>query len=186
MAEQKSSDGLKAWLEKQALPQPDGTYLIRPLFRPGVYQIDAATKRRWIRFRVTSWWLAVIVGVLILALKDDHSWISPRVTISAVLAFSALMVVEYGAMFWILRHAQRVPDELWKGPAVFGSWRLFPRHKYLWSAAFFGGLTAFTAWWIIGTAQVGSFWQNIFSLLLFAALLLLSVFNCWRAGRRQQ
>jgi hypothetical protein len=132
-----------------------------------------------------GWWLAPIVGVLILALKDDHPWTSPRVIISAALALGALMAVECGAVLWILRHAQRVPNERWKGPAVLGSWRVFPRHTHLWSMALFGGLTVFTAWCIIGTGQVGSFWQNMSSLLLFAALFFLSVFNYWRAGRKQ-
>jgi hypothetical protein len=185
MAEPKSSDGFKAWLEEQAQPQLDGSYLIRPLGRSRVYQTDAATKRRWLRFQVAGWWLAVIVGVLILALKGGHPWTSPRVITSAVLAFGALMVVECGAVFWILRHAQRVPNERWKGPAVIGSWRIFPRHAHLWSMALFGGLTAFTAWRIVGAAQAGSFWQNMFSLLLFAAFFLLAVFNYWRAGRKQ-
>jgi hypothetical protein len=172
----------KAWLEKQAQPQEDGSYLARPWgYRSGVYQIDAATKHRWIAFRRAYRWLTLAVVVLFVALAgEDDPWASPRVIVSGALTFGALMMVGYGGLFVIFRHAPRVPKDRWKGPAIVDRWGLVPRGRYLWSMATWGFFIALFAF----SAPVGNFWQNLLFILLFAALFLLSLFSYWRAGQR--
>jgi hypothetical protein len=182
MAQATPSQGYKAWLEKQAQPQEDGSYLARPWgYRSGVYQIDAATKRRWVAFRRACRWLTLAVVVLFVALAgEDDPWASPRVIVAGALTFGALMMVGYGGLFVIFRHARRVPKDRWKGPAIVDRWGLVPRGRYLWSMAIWGFFIALFAF----TAPVRNFWQNLLFILLFAALFLLSLFSYWRAGQR--
>jgi hypothetical protein len=120
-----TSHGYKAWLEKQAQPQEDGSYLARPWgYRSGVYQIDAATKRRWIGFRIAYWWLILASVALVALLKGDDRWDSPHVILSGVLAFGALVLIGYGGLLVIFRHAPRAAKDRWTGPAIVdaGAW----------------------------------------------------------------
>lgn len=177
--------GYRAWLDQQAQRQDDNTYLIRPWgSRSGVYRIDAPTKDRWVRFRVASYWLTGIVTVLVFALNADRPWMSLYVISSAALAFTALLMARYGASRWILRHADRVPDERWKGSGV--RWSVVPRRRYLWSVIWFGFLTALFAWSMLDETSGDAFRQYGPLVLLLSAWLLFSIFAYWRAGLEQK
>src|ERR1044071_4756344 len=62
------ASGYRAWLEQSVLPQPDGSYLVRPLGRRLVYQVDAAAKDDFLKFanRIALIGFAVLVAVLLL------------------------------------------------------------------------------------------------------------------------
>ncbi|HWG78187.1 MAG TPA: hypothetical protein VN681_00340 [Stellaceae bacterium] len=126
MAEQAGSR-VRNWLLRQALPQPDGTYLVRP-FRwlpPLVYQVDAPTRERLVT--VQFWYGRVMFLLVILTPLLAHSfrsWTFWGIVVTMV-------VTGYGGPLLVLRHAPRVPRSRWSGPAVIAPEARFTRRFYL-------------------------------------------------------
>ena len=176
----------KAWFDKQAQLQEDGTYLIRRRWlwgRPGVYQVDAAAKRRWIRFQIVSLWLGGALGVLLIVLKGDAAWNSARVILSGALVLGAALLLGYGGSFVILRHAPRVPAERWHGPAVVDRWGPISRGRERARMLLWGTLTVVFVLLSIFSARAGSIWERLLIVLLAGTFFVLSLLRYRRAGR---
>jgi hypothetical protein len=115
------------WLERQARPQRDGTYLIRVSFRL-VFEIDGAAKARWVRFQVAYRRFAVIVTAILILTLQVRSW--PRSWDLVALA-AILLPVQYGGLFIVLRGAKWVSRDRWQGPGVIDRFGKHSRRFYL-------------------------------------------------------
>jgi len=75
IAEQTRSERLTAWLNRQAVLQPDGTYLVRPFRRlPIVYEVDPATKDRLIASQIRFGRFAIIIIVIFFLANQGQPW----------------------------------------------------------------------------------------------------------------
>jgi len=139
MADQSSRARFKEWLDRQAQLQPDGSYLIRPVpLTRMVFQVNAATKDRWVSFLLAFRRYGVIAAILSIPISDGQIW-------AIALTIAALWIAFYGGLYVILRKSPRVPADRWVGPAVVGPPLMFSRRRYLISivgavfvAVFFG------------------------------------------------
>lgn len=127
MAKKGRSSVYAAWLDRQALPQPGGTYLLRVFFR-FVFEVDLATKDRWVRFQVAYRRFGVIVTTIFILTLQMHFW--PRIWDLAALA-AIMLPVQYGGLFIVLRGARRVSRDRWQGPAVVDRFGKHSRRYYL-------------------------------------------------------
>jgi hypothetical protein len=117
----------REWLLRQALPQVDGTYLVRPfgLLPPLVYEVDAATRDRLVAVQLfyrRASLPVMLVGLLFI--NGFRSW----TFWSLILGFLAF---GYGAPLLVLRHASRVPRSRWSGPTVVAPEAYYSRRTYL-------------------------------------------------------
>ena len=170
MAQQQTrSERLAAWLNRQALLQPDGTYLVRPFSRlPIVYQVDAATKDRLIRGQLRFRTFSIILMVLFIGASHGEPWALTW----GLLAFGVVLFgAGYGTPFFILRRSQRVPTEQWVGPAVIDPDGRFSRKTYLTLMFVSGGMALFLAYLVLASPpQPGGYdWQGG-SLVLLCAI----------------
>lgn len=122
-----SRSRVRDWLLRQALPQEDGTYLVRPFrwFPPLVYQVDEPTRDRLVT--VQLWFGRVGLSFVILALlfaDGFRGWTRWTIIVG-------ILVVGYGSPLLVLRHAPRVPRSRWSGPAIVAPEARFPRWLYL-------------------------------------------------------
>jgi hypothetical protein len=138
MAGQTRSEGLTAWLNRQALLQPDGTYLVRPFRRlPIVYEVDPATKNRLIASQIRFGRFAMIVIVIFFLASQGQPWALTW----GLLAFAVVIFgVGYGVPFFILRRSKRVPATRWAGPAIIDADDRFSPRTYLIMGCLSGGL----------------------------------------------
>ncbi|HEX6842523.1 MAG TPA: hypothetical protein VF113_13385 [Stellaceae bacterium] len=185
MATQAPSPGWRTWLEKQAQPQGDGTYLARPWgYFSRVYQIDERSKRHWVTFRIASLWLAAAAVAAVALIKGDDPWDAPRVIVSGLLAFGALLLVGYGGTYLIFRHAPSVARERWEGPHVVDPYGRYPLNRWRGRMIGWGAFTLLFSGWAIFSNTPGRLRQSLPLIVVFAALFLLTVFNYWRARQR--
>ena len=120
---------LRAVLEQQAQAQPDGSFLVRPFGRiPWIYQVDAATRDRLVRFQMEFSRFA-IVALMLGALAFGRSpWMWPW-GLLAIVAF--IIAVGWGGRIFVLRHSPRVARDRWTGPPGPSLVPLFSRRVYL-------------------------------------------------------
>jgi len=126
MAKRGRPSVLAAWLNRHAQPQADGTYLVRTLWR--VYEVDSATKDRWIKFQVAYRRFGVIaLAIFILALQVK-AWPS---TWDLVALVAVLFPVWHVGLSFVLRGAKRVSRDRWQGPLVVDRFGHRSRRYYL-------------------------------------------------------
>ncbi len=124
---------LRAWYAAQALPQPDGSFLVRP-FWPGaaVFALpDAAARERFASVRALCHLLhaAALLGAMLLAVRPPL-----RFALLGSGAYVAIPLLITLVAWWRDRHAlrgaRRVPPEGWTGPRLIDPHAVYPR--WLW------------------------------------------------------
>jgi hypothetical protein len=128
MARQSRKDRLKGWLERQAQPQSDGSYLIRPI-QPTriIYQVDAKTKDRWISFLLTYRRYSLIGMAAFIFVANGQPWAFTW----GLATFGVVIFTAYFGGLLILRKSLRVPGARWVGPTVVDPDARYPRRYYL-------------------------------------------------------
>src|SRR5712672_3611363 len=107
MAQREHSEEFKIWLDRQALLQPDGTYLIRS-FWPArtVYEVSAKTKDRWIEFQLVYRRYGLFTVLAYFAVISFTSYGQPWIESWGLAGFIAIaLATGYGSPFFILRGA---------------------------------------------------------------------------------
>lgn len=168
MTEKGRSSIYAAWLDRQALPQPGGTYLIRAFFRT-VFEIDGATKDRWVRFQVAYRRFAVICLVIFLIVAQGQPWALTW----GLAAFAAVLIpVQYGGLFIVLRGAKRVSRDRWQGPLVIDRFgKHSPRYYLGWMvlSLLLDALFAWVAWAQWHKFDADTLWSFASAIALFTA-----------------
>ena len=168
MAKKARSSIYAAWLERQALPQPGGTFLIRVFFRT-VFEVDAATKDRWVRFQVAYRRFALICVVTFLIVAQGQPWALTW----GLAAFAAVLIpAQYGGLFIVLRGAKRVSRDRWQGPLVIDRFGKHSRRYYLVMMVLALLLDALFAWAVSAQwhkLDASSLRQYAFVIALFTA-----------------
>jgi len=171
MAQQSRSERLVSWLNRQALLQDDGTYLVRPFSRlPLIYQVDTATKDRLIANQVRTGRFAIVLMAIFFIVCHGQPWALTW----GFLAFCVVLFgVGYGVPLIIIRGSRRVPRERWVGPAVIDPDGRFPRKVYLVMMLLSAGLAllfVYSAWSTPVVPSGGYDWQVALGVAFFAAL----------------
>lgn len=129
MAKRSRSQATMAWLHRQAIPQEDGTFLVRPFYQiPLIYEIDAATKDRLVKFKLIYGRFALICSVVFFVLIKGQPW---ALTWGLAGFAVVIMPVGYGGLLYILRGAKRVSRHRWVGPIVIDRFSRHSRRYYL-------------------------------------------------------
>jgi hypothetical protein len=126
MAKKPGSSVLAAWLNRQAQPQADGTYLVRSF--PFVYQVDTGTKDRWVRFLLAYRRFNLIAMVTFFIVAHGQVW---GLTWGLASLAAVILPVGYGGRFIVLRGAKRVSRDRWQGPAVIDRFGRHSRRFYV-------------------------------------------------------
>lgn len=166
MAKKARSSVLAAWMNRQAQPQADGTYLIRTSLW-SVYQVDAATKDRWIRFRVVDGRFNLIVMAIFFIVAHGQPW---ALTWGLVSFVAVTLPIGYGGRFIVLRGAKRVSRDRWQGPAVIDRFGRHSRRFYLMmmiACVLMDALLVQTAWTQWNKFDAATLWSAALVVALF-------------------
>lgn len=184
MGRQTLSERWRAWLEKVAQPQEDGTYVLHPWpLSSATYQVDVTTRDRWIRFLLGLTCTYLAAAIAILMVQSDDSLSTARVAFLIFSICGAVVIAQYVGTLVIFRHAQRVPKERWKAPAVVDRRSRFSRGKEITFAVMYAmviGLALVSL--LAGSAD--DFWPAVQMIVVFGALFLSSLLRLvWRKAR---
>src|SRR5215468_11178135 len=178
MAKTRRSSVYAAWLDRQAQPQPGGTYLIRGYFR-SVLEVDPETKDRWVRFLVAYRRFCLIGTVIFLIALQVHAW-PDRWKLAAFIG--VLLAVGYGGRLIVLRGAKRVSRGRWQGPLVIDRFGHHSRRYYLIMAVLallLDALFGWVAWAQWRTFDADTHWSFAFTIALCTACAAVMLF-CYR------
>jgi hypothetical protein len=156
MGEQTLAARWRAWLEKLAPAQGDGTYLIRPwAWSSATYQVDVTTKERWIRLLVALCCIAPAATIAILMIQFDDSLSTLRAALLIYLIWGAVVTARCVGTLVIFRRAQRVPKERWKEPALADPKSQFSRGKEIMFTTMFGVATSIAVMALLSASASG-------------------------------
>jgi hypothetical protein len=175
MDRQTVSERWKAWLQELAQPQKDGTYILRPWsLSSATYQVDAATKNRWLGLVLAVACMLLAGAIAILMAESDETLSTARVAFLIFSIYGAVVIVQYLGTFVIFRHAQRVPKQRWQEPAIVAPRSQFSRRTWTTLAVI---CAIFVAFGIIAllAGSADDFWRAVQVIVVFGALFLSSL-----------
>ena len=178
------TERVRARLESQAQPQGDGTFLMRPYeWTPIIYQVDAATKNRFINFKIWFGRFALLMMLLFLASLGEGGPI-PQVW-GIPISIGLIVGVGYGGPAYILRRSRRVRSLRWSGPSWFAASNRYSPKTYL--TMTIGSLlitVLFGNWMLSHYVSINEFVSNGgYIIFVFVGLTVLSFVRYLRARR---